>query len=112
MKVEVSTDKPVADTVLDSLVNAVKSGLGRHEKRLTRAEVHLKNVEVEVRARLIECKLEVRPASHDPVVVRHEAASLDEVVKAAAVKMNRLLESLFARLDSTRGGVSASGLPT
>ena len=30
----------------------------------------------------------------------------------AAGKMDRLLESLFGRLDSTRGGASASGQPT
>jgi hypothetical protein len=112
MIVEVSCDKPISDAVLRSVVSAVEAGLARHQARLTRAEVHLKNLDGAGAVRPVQCTLEARPASRDPVVVSHEAAGLDEVVEGAVEKMDRLLGSLFGRLDSPRGGPSASGLPT
>jgi len=112
MKIEVSTDKPIPDTVLGQVVAAVEAGLARHKERATRAEVHLKNTGGGSPTMPMECKIEVRPAGRDPVVVSHEAASLGEAVAGSAGKMERRLESLFGRLDSTRGGASASGQPT
>lgn len=112
MNVEVSSDKSITDATLGTVVSAVETGLTRHKDRLTRAEVHLKNVGVKGAARPIGCTIEVRPAGRDPVVASHEAESLDEAVDGAAGKMDRLLESLFGRLDSNRDGTSASGQPT
>jgi len=112
MKVEISSDKPITQATFDMLVAVVESGLSRHQDRLTRAEVHLKGVGADGPTKLLECRLEVRPAGRDPVVTSNESASLDDSVSGAAGKMDRLLGSLFGRLDSTRGGVSASGEPT
>ncbi|MGE0608972.1 MAG: ribosomal subunit interface protein [Pirellulales bacterium] len=112
MKVEVSTDKPITDTVLRQVVASIEDGLARHKNRLTRVELHLKNVGGKPSMKPLECSLEVRPAGREPVVVSDAAASIEDAVAAAAGKMERLLESLFGRLDSTRGGGSASGHPT
>jgi len=112
MKVEVSSDKPITAPVLGMVASTVEAGLARHMGRLTRAEVHLKNVAVQGPATPLECRLEVRPAGRDPIFAGHEAASLDEAVAGATEKMDRQLESLFGRLDSTRGGASASGQST
>ncbi len=112
MKVEVNTDKPVTDATLGKVVSAIQAKLARHSQRLTRAQVYLKNIGSDNHAQLLDCTLEVRPSAHDPVVASNEAASLEEAVAGAAAKMERQLESLFARLDSIRGGASASGQTT
>lgn len=112
MKVEVSSDKPITDAVLGQVVAAVDAGLSRYKSRLTRAEIHLKNIDREVSTRSVECTLEVRPVGRDPVVTGHEAEAMEGAVGGATDKMGRLLDSLFGRLDSIRGGASASGLPT
>jgi hypothetical protein len=110
MQVEVSSDKSITDATIGQVVATVEAGLTAHQARLTRAEVYLKDVGGGA-ARPMTCTLEVRPAGRGPEVVTCEAAGLDEAVAGAAEKMDRLLVSLFGRLDSTRGD-SASGLPT
>jgi hypothetical protein len=111
MKVEVSSDKPIEESLRNSVVSIVEAGLDRFSNRLTRAEVHLRNVDAAA-GRTPECTLEARPASREPVAVGHGAAGVEEAVAGAAEKMERLLDSLFDRLDSHRGGPSASGQPT
>lgn len=111
MKVEVSSDKPISESLRNAVVTAVEAGLEHHAERLTRAEVHLRNVDAHATGKTPECNLEARPASRDPVVVKHSASTVDESVAGAADKMDRLLDSLFGRLDSHRGP-SASGQPT
>ncbi len=112
MKIEVHSDKPIAETTRDEVASAVEGGLAHFNERITRVEVFLKNVGHDAKAIPVECKLEARPASHDPVFAHEEAASLEGAVEGATEKMERLLVSLFGRLDSTRGGSSASGQPT
>ena len=112
MKTEVSSDKPIADAELSSVVRAVEVGLARFKDRLTRAEVHLKNLEGPRPTTGPECTLEVRPASRAPVAVSHTASTYSESVKGAVRKMERLLESTFGRSDSPRSRPSASGQPT
>lgn len=112
MKVEVSSDKPIAESLRGSVVDAVLAGLDHYVGRLTRAEVHLRNVDGSATGKSPECRLEARPAGRDPVAVSQEAANVEDAVSGATAKMDRLLDSLFGRLDSHRGGPSASGQPT
>jgi ribosome-associated translation inhibitor RaiA len=104
MQVEVSTDIPITETVLNMVSATVESGLERFQDRLTRAEVHLKNFERSKPTVPASCKIEVRPASRGPVVASDDASTLEEAVKGAVGKMCRLLDSMFGRIDSHRGG--------
>ena len=112
MKTEVSSDKSISQAVVSSVIEAVNDGLSRYGNRLTRAEVHLKNLESSGAGRTLECILEVRPANRDPVVSKNNAGALLEAVQGAVEKMERLLDSTFGKLDSPKGGPSASGQPT
>ena len=112
MKIEISSDAPITETVLNGVAAEVESGLERFQNRLTRAEVHLKNVAAAPPGGSRGCSLEVRPAGREPVVVRGQASTLEEAVKGAVEKMHRLLNSMFGRLDAKAGGPSASGLQT
>lgn len=111
MKTEVSADSPLADATMASVVDAVEAELERYASRLTRAEVHLKNLK-RSGGRDVECTLEVRPASREPVVVKSHAADVLDAANDAAAKMTRLLDSAFGKADSAKGGPSASGNPT
>ncbi len=113
MKVEVSCDTPITEAVLNGVVTAVEDGLARFRDRLTRVEVHLKDVDhTNHRDMNTLCNLEARPASSQPVFVSHRGPSLEESVEGAIGKMDRHLDTIFGRSDSPRGGPSASGLPT
>lgn len=112
MQVEVRSDKPVTDATQAMVAAAVESGLKRHANRLTRAEVHLKNIGGEGPAKPFDCRIEVRPAGREPVFAHHEAVDLEQAAKGAAEKLDRLLASLFGKLDAAKGGTSASGEPT
>lgn len=109
MKIQVSSDTPITEKVLNKVTSSVESGLERFKDRLTRAEAHLKNVAGSQSGGTRDCSLETRPAGRAPVVVSGQAPTLDEAVKRAVEKMYRLLDSMFARRDSQRGGPSASG---
>lgn len=112
MQTEVSSDKPIPDDLLSSVVAEVESGLSRHHDRLTRAEVHLTNADRSKGGQPSGCRLEVRPAGREPVSVDDAGGLVDEAVRGAVGKMQRLLASTFSKVDSHRGGPSASGQPT
>lgn len=111
MKVEVHSQTPISDATITTVASAVEAGLGRFSERLTRTEVHLKNLGHTKPTLQPECRLETRPANRDPVSVSNHAAALDDAVKGAVEKMTRLLDSTFGRIDAPVGP-SASGLPT
>jgi hypothetical protein len=112
MKIEVSSDTPIKKTVLNKVTGSVNSGLKRFKNRLTRAEAHLKNVAGRRRGGTRDCSLEIRPARRAPVVVSEQARTLEEAVKGAVKKMYRLLDSMYGKRKSKKGGPSASGLRT
>ncbi|MCS6864097.1 MAG: HPF/RaiA family ribosome-associated protein [Gemmataceae bacterium] len=106
MLVQVSTDNHIDGSLeLKQKVQAeVEAGLARFRNRLTRAEVHLSDENSTVRkgSDAIRCRLEARPASHQPVVVSADADTVDQAVAAAIKKMQRLLDSTFDKLDDVR----------
>lgn len=111
MKIEIRSDKTIDAAKINAVTAAVDAGLSRYESRLTRAEVHLKNADESHSGEMPSCTLEVRPAGRDPVTVHDHAGNVGDAIDGAIGKMERLLDSLFDRLDDPRGP-SASGLPT
>ncbi|HEY6274613.1 MAG TPA: HPF/RaiA family ribosome-associated protein [Terriglobales bacterium] len=100
MKIQINTDKQITmDMELARLVgDEVRRALGRFERRLTRVEVHLSDVNShKAGLRDKRCQIEVRPAGGRPVSVSIEAASVETAVQGAANKMKRLLETRFGR---------------
>lgn len=112
MKIEVSSNVPISEKFIEKITGLVESGLDHFQERLTRAEVHVRNIEGSASGAPPECRLEVRPASQEPVAVSHEASTTEEAVKGAAEKMYRLLSSRFGKQDAKSGGPSASGNAT
>ena len=100
MRVQVNSDRTVAvDARLTQYVQAeVLDGLGRFAAKLTRAEVHLSDVNSKRRGEADKrCLLEVRPAGAPPVAVRMQAATMSEAIVGAVNRMQRRLDTFFGR---------------
>ncbi len=105
MTIQINSDKHiVVDAELTSLVEAeVNRALGRFDSQLTRIEVHLSDLNShKPGAQDKRCQLEARTAGQKPVSVSDEAATVEQAVRGAAGKMQRLLETSFGRRDDKR----------
>jgi ribosome-associated translation inhibitor RaiA len=106
MKVQINTDKNIDATpvLTEQVQQIVTAALERFRERLTRQEVHLsdENSHQKKYGEAMRCRLEARPASHDPVFVSADAEKLILAVSEASRKMERLLETLFSKLDDRR----------
>ena len=83
-----------------ALEETVGKSLDRFSTQLTRIEVHVgddnaaKGGAVDKR-----CQIEARPAGRDPVSVTNSAPTIELAVAGAAKKLQRLLDSLYGRLQ-------------
>lgn len=101
MKVEVSIDTQAADRtgVIASISEEVSSGLKHYRTRLTRVEVHMRDINGPRSGIDHRCALEARPAGLAPLAVTHEATNTSDALKGAISKMNKLLASTFGKLE-------------
>jgi hypothetical protein len=100
VRVQVNSDKTVAvDARLTEIVQReVLDGLERFAAKLTRAEVHLSDVNSRKKNEADKrCMIEVRPAGAQPVAVRMHAGTLSEAIGGAVDKMQRTLDTFFGR---------------
>lgn len=103
MKIQVNSDSSLAldQTVSAETESALRSQLERFSSHLTRLEVHLSDVNADKGGTDDKrCLLEARPSGRDPVIVTHDGPSIALATRGAAQKMNRLLTSLFGRLEN------------
>ena len=102
MNIQINSNRSVPVDIGRSMrVQAsISQYLQRFDGQITRLEVHLSD-ENGVRSGSDDhrCVLEARPAGRDPVVVTNQAATAEEAAHGAAQKMQRLLTSLFAKLE-------------
>jgi hypothetical protein len=101
VKIQVNSDSSIRvdQRMIDFVESHVQGALQRFDARLTRAEVHLSDRNAtKGGADDKRCLIEARPAGQDPIAVEELAASLDLAVRGATHKMQRLLDSHFARL--------------
>jgi hypothetical protein len=100
MKIQVNSDKTIdVDASLTGFVEGeVSRLLARFEKKLTRAEVHLSDVDNKKSGRADKrCLIEVRPVGDKPLSASATAATTESAVGDATGKMQRLLTTFFAR---------------
>ena len=74
--------------------------LQHHAERLTRVEVHLKDLNSKSKNGVDKhCLLEAKPRGMDSVVVQHDAPEFKDAVHHAALKLERALQH---RIDKHR----------
>lgn len=107
MLIQINTDNNVdsGDEFARHVEDEVESAFASHASRLTRVDVHLGDESAGRKTGAdMRCMIEVRPASHEPVVVTAHATTIDEALSDAVDKMQHLLGSLFGRLDDRHPG--------
>lgn len=79
----------------------VESKLRRFASRITRVEVHVsdQNSEAKSGADDIRCVMEARLNGLQPISVSDNGENQDQVLRGAAGKMERLIESTLGKLD-------------
>lgn len=100
MQIQVNSDKNIRmDVRLMEYVEAeARRSLGKYERRLTRLEFHLSDVNSHKFGPLDKrCRIEARPARRQPVGVTMTAESVRSAVQGALAKMQNALEKYFGR---------------
>ena len=80
----------------------VQEELEHLAERLTRVEVHLKDVNSKKGGVDKHCVIEAHPRGMDPVAAEHEADDPKEAVTQAAIKLQHALRHRFDRRDDKR----------
>lgn len=105
MLVQINTDNRVegTDDFNAAIEERVRERLSRFADRLTRAEVHIRDVDGDRNGgKGIEASLEVRPAGGQPVVVNDQAASIDTAIGSVLRKATDTLQRSFEKQDAVR----------
>jgi Sigma 54 modulation protein / S30EA ribosomal protein len=113
VKIQINSDKTInLDANLTSFIEGeISRILGRFGKKLTRAEVHLSDVDNKKTGRADKrCLIEVRPAGDRPLSASATTLTTQSAVGDAARKMQRSLTTFFARKGRPAVEISASPL--
>ena len=105
MQILLNSDNHIAGTLelTERVESELQAALDRFADRLTRVEVHLKDVNsVKGGNDDIACTIEARPRGLPPVVVTEHAASVALALSSAADTMQGALERTFGRLEDRR----------
>jgi len=102
MQVQLNTDDHIAgrESLAQYVDEAVRNTLSRRfGDQLTRVEVHLSDLNASRGGDSDKrCRLEARPAGHQPIAVSHDAARVHEAFNGALHKLERALDSTLGRL--------------
>lgn len=104
MIIQVNTDHNVTgDAALTEQVDTVvRTAVQYLEEHITRVEVHLsdENSDAKSGSNDKRCRLEARVAGRPPVIVSHNAESIEQSLRGAAGKLRRSLDTVFGKLHS------------
>lgn len=100
MKIQINSDNSI--DVTPKLTRFIKDDahrvLGRFDKKLTRVELHLSDVNKDKSGPADKrCLIEVRPTSGNPLTTTANADTVQASVTESLGKMQRLLSSFFGR---------------
>lgn len=102
MQIQVNTGHNIEghEALAAQVRGEVESALRRFSDHITRVEIHLsnENSDKKVGHEAMRCMMEARLEGRLPIAVTHQAATLDQAVAVAAVKLTGLIESTLGRL--------------
>ncbi len=113
MHIQINTDDTIDghDALIAQLEAEIRDGLSRFADEITRVELHLSDENgAKSGSDDKRCVLEVRLAGQQPIAVTSAADSLHEASAGSVQKMQRKLQSLFGRKNTTKGGHSIRDL--
>ncbi|MDC0886287.1 HPF/RaiA family ribosome-associated protein [Altererythrobacter sp.] len=100
MQVQFNSDSSVMGTenVAERIEAAVREKLARFEERLTRIEIHVRDVNAAKQgADDKHCTIEARPRGGSPIGVTGEASTVDNAARKAASTLAQRLERHFGK---------------
>lgn len=101
MQVQIQTDNHIEGTeaMVQWASSTIQTSLARFGGQITRVQAHLsdenggkKNTEES-----IQCTLEARLEGHQPLVLKHHGANLNQAIEGAIEKMGRLIDSTLGK---------------
>lgn len=102
MQIQLNTDSNIEgpEGLATQISSTVESALNRFSDHITRVEVQLSDENSGKKGGNddMRCVMEARLEGRQPVAVTHEAATVDQAVDGAAVKLHRMIESTLGRL--------------
>ena len=99
MKILLSVhDEAVPDTFREFAERSVHEVLSPYEKRLTRVEIHLRDMNGKKGGIDKRCVIEARPKGLDPVAAEHDSTKVADAFQGALEKLRRVLERRFGRM--------------
>ena len=113
MKVLINTDHNIGghEVLAAQVSGVVKNALSRLSDHITRVEVHLSDDNVDKSGNNKRCVMEARLEGRQPIAVTDQAATLDQAVDGAALKLTRLIEHTLGRLHDEKSRRTGPPLP-
>ena len=105
MQIQVNSNNSVDvdSDVIRMAESITRDSLSRYEERLTRLEIHINDLNSHKSGSGDKrCQIEARPAGLPPVSASADAPTVDAATRAAAQKLERVLDSTFGRLSDKR----------
>lgn len=105
MLVQINTDSRVecSEDATAAMEARLRERLARFADRLTRIEVHLRDVDGDRNGpQGIEAKIEVRPAGGEPMVTTDNGADAEAAMAGALRKVVDSLDRAFGKQDAVR----------
>ena len=90
-----------SDSVTNYAITEARAALERFAERVTRVEIHLKDMNGPKAGIDSRCTIEVRLAGLQPMAVDHTAADFHQAIDGAAQKLQRAVEHRLDRLRET-----------
>jgi len=87
------------DQFFDLMQHETSETLAQHEGKLTRIEIHLKDLNAHKGGLDKRCVMEARPRGLQPVVAEHDAEREQDAFRGALDKLNRVLQHRFGKLE-------------
>lgn len=104
MQIQVNTDHNIKgdERVVEVVEDIVKSGLKSVASRLTRVEVHIKDIRGPKGGEDIQVTMEGRPEGLRPYAVNEEGTDIPSTVKAATKTLKLRLDSVVGKRSEHR----------
>lgn len=100
MQIQINTDHNIGghQALSDQIGGIVESALGRFSDHITRVEVHVSDVNGDMKGQNdMRCMMEARIEGRQPIAVTHQSSTLDQAVDGAADKLTRLVDRTLGR---------------
>lgn len=100
MQIQINTDNTIdgGEQLIESVEATVRDAMDRFSDRLTRVEVHIRDVNADKGGRDTRCGMEARARGLRPVQVDALEMDVDQAVREAARKLVRVLDTQFGKL--------------